>query len=329
MIIKPIVHIGAIAIVLASFSIRAQTLYNTYADGDLILDFSQAGATYDVEVDIGNLASLTNAAATAGGTAQLNAYNVSSQLTGIFGSVNNLSLALFGIQDNASNSVAANTSYLAEQQSGANPNAAPTDLTPSVQNTLKATELGILGSDGFGGYQINGLLPWSGANAADPVYNSTNVAIIPTASTSSYTALAGNFNGAPSGFPKSTTPASFTTSGKNLVSDLFEFDPVGSSHKTLYVGYFTFKTNGTFYFSLPTPPSTTITSVAVVAGTITVKFNTVTGVNYSLVYSTNLSLGRGSWTAIPGSVAGTGATGALTDSSATDAARFYSVKSSY
>jgi hypothetical protein len=60
-----------------------------------------------------------------------------------------------------------------------------------------------------------------------------------------------------------------------------------------------------------------------------VNFNTVIGVNYSLIYSTNLNLSRSGWTVIPGSVAGTGVTGTLTDTTATNAARFYSVKSSF
>lgn len=327
--LKKLLNLGAIALFLAGLSAYAQTINNTYADGDLIVDFSKVGATYDVEVDLGNLASLTNAARVAGGTVQISAYDPASQVVGIFGDVNSLSFSVFGIQNNASGSISANTSYLSDQQAGANPNTAPNDLTGSRQNVLKSTELGILGLDGFGGYQINGLLPWSAANASDPVYNSATVVIIPTASASSYTSLAGSFNGAPSGFPANTTSATFSTGGKSTISDLFEFDPVGSSHKAVYVGYFTFNPDGTLNFSLPSPPSTTITSVSAGAETVSVKFNTVTGVNYNLIYSTNLSLSRSSWTVIPGSVAGTGATGTLTDTTATNAARFYSVKSSF
>jgi hypothetical protein len=327
--LKKLLNLGATALFLASLSAHAQTINNTYADGDLVLDFSKVGATYDAEVDLGNLASLTNAAATAGGTVQISAYDVTTQLVGIFGSVNGLSFSIFGIQHYASNSVAANTSYLSAQQSGANPNSAPNDLTGSGQNLLRSTELGILGLALDGSYQISGLLPWSAANPADSTYNSTTVAIIPTASTSSYSSLVGGFNGAPSGFPANTTSATFATGGKSTISDLFEFDPIGTSHKAIYVGYFTFNPDGTLNFSLPSPPSTTITSVSAGAGTVSVNFNTVIGVNYSLIYSTNLNLSRSGWTVIPGSVAGTGVTGTLTDTTATNAARFYSVKSSF
>jgi len=327
--LKKLLNFGAIALFLTGLSAYAQTINNTYADGDLILDFSKVGANYDVEVDLGNLASLTNAARVAGGTVPISAYDPVSQVVGVFGSVNSLSFSIFGIQNNASGSIAANTSYLSDQQIGANPNTPPNDLTPSVQNTLKGTELGILGLDGYGGYNTKGLLLWSVANPADATYNSSTVSVIPQASVSSYTSLAGSFNGAPSGFPANSTSATFSTGGKSTISDLFEFDPVGSSHKAVYVGYFTFNSDGTLNFSLPSPPSTTITSVSAGTGTVSVNFNTVTGVNYSLIYSTNLNISRSSWTVIPGSVAGTGATGTLTDTTATNVARFYSVKASY
>jgi hypothetical protein len=325
--LKKLRNLGALAICFAGLAAQAQTVNNTYADGDLILDFSKVGATYDVEVDLGNLASLTNAAATAGGTVAITAYDPTNQVINIFGTLNGLSFSVFGIQNNASGSIAANTSYLTEQQAGVSPDSAPNDLTGSVQNVLKSTELGILGTDGFGNNTINGLLPWSAANATDPVYNSATVAVIPAAATSSYSSLAGSFSGAPSGFPKNTTSVTFFTSGGSAISDLFEFDPVGPTHKAVYVGYFTFKSDGTLYFSLPTPPVTTITSVAKNGGTVSVNFNTVTGTNYRLLYSTNIKLNRSSWTIIPGSVSGTGATGTLTDTSATDAARFYTVQS--
>jgi hypothetical protein len=84
------------------------------------------------------------------------------------------------------------------------------------------------------------------------------------------------------------------------------------------------------YFSLPssaTPLATTITSVTKNGGTVSVNFNTVSGTNYRLLYTTNLTISRSSWTIVPGSVTGTGAAGTLSDTSATDPARFYTVQS--
>jgi len=246
--IKKLINLGAIALSLSCLPAYAQTLYNTYADGDLILDFSKSGATYDVEVDIGNLASLTNAAKTAGGTLQITAYNATNQLVGIFGNVNNLSFSVFGIQNNASGSVAANTSWLSDQQAGSSPNSAPNDLTGSVQNSLKTTENGILGLDGFGGYNALGLLPWSIANSAGP-----SVAVIPSGNVNGYTHLAGSFDGAPSGFPTTTTSSTFA-SGGSVTADLFEFDPgLGTSHQAIFDGDFTFNSDGTLDFTSVTP----------------------------------------------------------------------------
>jgi hypothetical protein len=231
--------LGVAGLALSGISAQAQITYN---DGDLVLDFSQHNAA-DVEVDLGSIASLD--LLSGGSPVQVGSY--SSYLTTAGASLNSLSFSIFGIQVNAAGSVSANTSYLSIQQSGAGPNTAPNDLSGSVQNTLKSTELGILGSDGFGGYNVNGLLPWSIANAAGPT-----VAIIPSGNVSSYTSLAGSFNGAPSGFPVVTTSATFS-SGGSITADLFELDPVGPSHKAVYDGAFIFNSNGTLDFTSPVP----------------------------------------------------------------------------
>lgn len=239
---KIIPILGAAGLALSAHS---QISYN---DGDLILDFSHSGAA-DVEYDLGNLASLDSLS----GGSPVSLGNFSSYLTTSGASLNNLSFSIFGIQNNASGSIAANTSYLSIQQSGAGPNAAPNDLTGSVQNTLKATELGILGLDGFGGYQTLGLLPWSIANTAGPTY-----AIIPNGNVNGYTHLAGNFNGAPSGFPTAITPSNFA-SGGSVTADVFEFDPgQGPAHQAVYDGAFTFNSDGSLDFTAaPVPePST-------------------------------------------------------------------------
>jgi hypothetical protein len=160
--LKALFNLFVIGSVLSGWSVRSQVF--TYKDGDLILDFSQSGANYDVEVDIGSLNSLTNAARVAGGTVQISGtfYNASSQLLNIFPSVNDLSFSVFGLQFSQSGSIAANTSWLTQTQTGANPNTPPKDLTGSNQNALKSNELGALG------LQIDdvtlagkGILPWS------------------------------------------------------------------------------------------------------------------------------------------------------------------------
>jgi hypothetical protein len=238
---KLIPILGLAGLALSGLSAHAQINYN---DGDLILDFSKSGAS-DVEVDLGNLASLD--LLSGGSTVSLGNFS-SSLTTAGAGILTNLSFSIFGLQNNTSGSIAANTSYLSIQQSGAGPNAAPNDLTGSVQNSLKTTENGILGLDGFGGYNSIGLLPWATANTAGPT-----VAIIPSGNVNGYTHLAGSFNGAPSGFPTTTTSSTFS-SGGSVTADLFEFDPgLGTSQKAIYDGDFTFNSDGTLDFTSITP----------------------------------------------------------------------------
>jgi hypothetical protein len=234
----PILGLAGLAV--SGLPAHAQITYN---DGDLILAFSQAGHS-DVEADLGSIASLTTLSG--GSTVQIGSY--SSYLATAGSSLNSLSLSIFGIQHYVSGTVAANTSYLSIQQSGASANSAPNDLTGSGQNTLRSTELGILGLALDGSYQSSGLLPWSIANAAGPI-----VAVIPSGDVNGYTHLAGSFNGAPSGFPTSTTSSTFA-SGGSITADLFEFDPgQGPTHQAVYAGAFTFNSDGTLDFTSVAP----------------------------------------------------------------------------
>jgi hypothetical protein len=237
---KLIPILGLAGLALSGLSAHAQINYN---DGDLVLDLSKSGAA-DVEVDLGSLGSLN--LLSGGSTVQVGSF--SPYLTSAGASLNSLQFSIFGIQNNVAGSVAANTSYLSIQQSGVNPNTAPNDLTGSVQNSLKTTENGILGLDGFGGYNALGLLPWSIANSAGP-----SVAVIPSGNVNGYTHLAGSFDGAPSGFPTTTTSSTFA-SGGSVTADLFEFDPgLGTSHQAIFDGDFTFNSDGTLDFTSVTP----------------------------------------------------------------------------
>jgi hypothetical protein len=327
--LKKLLRYGLLGLALSGLPAYAQVF--NYTDGDLILDFSEANYP-DVEVDIGSLASLTNAAATSGGTVEISAYNLSTQLIGNFGSVDSVSFSVIGQQYNQNGSINAGTVYLTQKQTGSSPNTPPASLNSIEQANAQGTVLAVEGLDDLGNISTKGILPWSASQAADPVINTATVAIIPTSGLqdiNSYTKIVGSsFLGAPTN-PKNTTPASFTSG--SIVSDLFTFDPAnnGTSNPSTYDGYFTLNSDGTLYFSLPVPPSTKITSITRSSGTVSVNFNTVIGVNYTLLYSTSLSLNRTNWTVIPGSVAGTGSTGTLNDTAPTGATRFYSVKSSY
>jgi len=339
--ITKLLRISLLGITMLSLPVYAQQF--NYTDGDMILDFSKSGYP-DVEIDIGNISNLVSAANAAGGTVQISGldYNVNSQLLSIFetttpaDAVNELSFTVFGLQNTAAGGVPAKTVYLTQQQTGATTNTAPNDVTASKQNGLVGTVQKIVGLG-----QSVGLLPWSSINPANSTNNSNKVVIIPTsgvAAINSYTTTGSSDWGSyVSSSPPiaNTTSASFSTDGGSVVSDLFEYDYYasgGPSHKAIFKGYFTFKSDGTIYFGVPgsqAPPSTVIT-ISATNHTVTVSFNTTAGVKYSLYYTTNLSLPRSSWTsnAIP-PYAGTGSTGTLTDTLATNKARFYTVRSYY
>jgi len=339
--LRKLLDLSVLGFTLLGLSAPAASVFN-YTDGDLILDFSESGYP-DVEVNIGNISNLVSAATTAGGTVQITNYNVNSQLLGIFESVtpadavNNLSFTVFGLQNNASNGVAAKTIFLTQQQTGATTNAAPNDVTASKQTGLIGTVQKIIGLG-----QSVGLLNWSSSNPANSTNNASKVVIIPTsgvAAVNSYTVTgSGDWGSYVSSSPSiaNTTSSSFSTDGGSVISDLFEYDYYasgGTSHKAVFKGYFTFKSDGTLSFSVPgaqVSPSTVITAITVTNRTVTVSFNTTTGVKYSLYYTTNLNLARSSWTSNAiAPYTGTGSTGTLTDTTATNKARFYNVRSYY
>jgi hypothetical protein len=242
--------LGVAGLALASLSAQAATPIFNYTDGDLILDFSHSGGANDVEIDIGSLSYWLGQSA-GGSTVQVG--NYSSLLSSASLTTDSLSFAVFGNQNAASGSVAANTDYLTGKQTGAGPNTPPNDVTGSKQNGISTAVQGI----------VAGINSWSAndtvSNPGDP-NNTATSAIIPTGGAQAidgYTHLGTSFSGsAPSGYPNNTTPSGFSTSGGSIVSDLFEFDPLGTSHQSVYQGYFTLNSNGVLDFTAVPEPST-------------------------------------------------------------------------
>jgi hypothetical protein len=208
--------------------------------GDLILDVSKSGFS-DLEVDLGSLSSLTSQAQADGGTVQLNAYNVSSQLLGNFGSVNGLSFTVIGSQFDPG-TTPDNVAWVTQKQAGSSPNTPPSNLSPSNTKTLAGNILAIQ----------NDIVTWSGLNPADPVGNTANVALVPSSSSQStefidsYTHNAANITGLIHN-SANTTPASFTSG--SIVSDLFQYTQTGIANSSTYEGLFTFNSNGTLDFT--------------------------------------------------------------------------------
>ena len=241
---KLIPILGLAGLALSGIPAHAQ-LFN-YGDGNLILDFSQAAASADLEVNLGSLSSLNSLAQAACGTVSLG--NFSSQLTLAGASVNSLTFSVVGLQLNSSGSVAATTEYLTQTQTGVSPNSPPKDLTPSNQSAVESKILGILGLNSDGSLGTKGILPWSAAQPAG-ANNTASAVIIGNTDINSFTKIVGASFGPVN--PKDTTPALFSSG--SVVSDLFEYDPVGSSQNTVYQGYFTFSSDGSLNYTTASP----------------------------------------------------------------------------
>jgi hypothetical protein len=99
------------------------------------------------------------------------------------------------------------------------------------------------------------------------------------------------------------------------------------------IGSFTLDASGNLTFQagplLDNPLITSITPVVSNGGgaLISVGFNTKAAARYRLLYSSQLTPSRSSWTILPNPVAGNGNPLNLYDSSPTDAVRFYTVES--
>jgi len=231
-----------------------------YNDGDLILDFSKTGYS-DVVVNIGNIGNLYNAAFYAGGTATLSGtdFNITSQLLGTFGSVNGLTFTVFGLQNNAAGSVAAQTVYLSQAQTDPIvPNSPPHDVSSTHQIGLVGLAQSIIGVG-----NSTGILPWSAANPINAVNNTNTVAIIPTSGAAlgnSYTSKGqGQWGSQGVPDPANSTSSTFSTDGGSVISDLFEYDYYasgGTSHNSIYQGYFALGNDGSLTFSAVPEPST-------------------------------------------------------------------------
>ena len=205
--------------------------------GDLILDFSRSGYN-DLEVDLGSLGSLQSEAVAAGGTVQLNAYNVSSQLLNDFGSVNGLS---FTVVNRYLNNVAWVTQT---QTSSSGPNPAPNDLSGGTAHTLAGNILGV----------STAITTWSGQNPASSSGNTANVASIPSSAAlgaayvDSYTHLASEISSYAHN-SANTAPGNFSSG--DIVSDLFQYSGLGVNTPSVFEGDFTFNSDGTLDFSVP------------------------------------------------------------------------------
>lgn len=299
-----------------------------YLPGDLLIGFRKTGGgTYDLVVDAGSVATLTNLAPNT--RFPITAFT-GSQL-GIVGT-NAISWSAFAFFDESILPVSAQHTLFVTD---------PRDLLN--------TQTPVLPLPG-GGAAANALVEgdmssvWYGANDSLTGAYSTNstatAVIVPENNNSSVYknglsylyAVAGaagnpgNFNGDFEANIENPTASNFTTAGNVSRSDFYQ---VPASGTVSYLGYFELSTNGSLTFvSRPsaapvTPAVPVIKSIGVTNGVAFVSFTTGATGTYSLRGATSLSSGTAitNWPVIS-SVAGNGAVKTLTDANAVNS-KFY------
>jgi hypothetical protein len=243
-IMKKSVIIGAAGLALSGLSARANSF--SYSNGDLLVDFSQSGAS-DVEVDLGSLSALQAQATAAGGTVDLtgaaNGYTLAQLNSAFAGNYDGVSFTAFGTLTGSNPA----TDYLSQKRlDPGTQTTAPADFGKSKNNTVSSLVLGLVGYPSG-----TGILNYSGATTA-------NVAVIPTAGISaanSFTTKSvatGGLIPSTSSSIKNTTATGFTSGDGSIVSDLYQYNGAGVASQAVFEGDFTFNGNGTLDFSYPT-----------------------------------------------------------------------------
>jgi hypothetical protein len=255
----------ALGLALLAPAARAQNF--TYTTGDLVAAFRQAGASSDLEVDLGPVTTYENASA----PISISQFT-SSQLSSAFGSLNGVSFSVFGTQGPSGGvgTDSAYTSYLTlARTSPGTPTTPPNGYNNPTSHSIASA---INGIEGVGA--SSGALVYS-PNATYPPSSQTAI-LIPTSGASSansfttkFTATAGLQSLVASPGIENTTPANFTTTpGATAVSDLYLYAPGTSGHPATLEGDFVFDNSGDLTFnpvSVPEPGTITLAAIGGIA----------------------------------------------------------------
>lgn len=245
----------AVAVLLSGGAQAADFVYNPT---DLLLGFRNGGAN-DFVVDLGPVTSwYAYSSLQPNTTYNITAYN-GSQLTTVFGSLDNISFSAFAdVRTTTNPSFPIQTIWTTAPRMDINTQSDPLNQRSQFQQATTGAKI-----DGI----ANGAVTYSVLPDNTGVSTATALEIPSTwnANGTSYTIGVGpngNFN---STFPASvenTTPTGFATGGTPVVSDLYELQP-GSGSGT-YLGYFTLGTDGNMTFT--TVPEPGVLSLIAAAG---------------------------------------------------------------
>jgi hypothetical protein len=238
---------GIGAVMVAASTQGANFAYNPT---DLLLGFRNGGVN-DFVVDLGPVTSwYAYSALSPNTTYNITAYNA-TQLTTVFGSLDNISFSAF-----ADVRVTSNPSFPIQTIWTTTPRlslATPADPLSRRSQFQQATTGAKIDGIANGAITYSGLPDNTGVSTAA-------VLEIPSswnANGTSYTigvGSSGNFSGTFGSSVENTTPTGFAGGGIPIVSDLYEMQPGSGSGK--YLGYFTLGTDGSMAFTtVPEPGS--------------------------------------------------------------------------
>jgi hypothetical protein len=277
-----------------------------YSDQDLLLIFRQDGYD-DVEFDLGSISTLLSQPT--GTTVALTNWDSSLLLSNFGPDLSHTHVILLA---STSRSATNRTAWVTSAQT----NFIPTDLSTVGWGQVWS--------------KISGI--GNGA-AAFTSGNTTQNGVIPPTNLDSYTFISSNTGVQPGLTPSLGGTVSFVVEG-NAPSDLafFAISPSGASPKPAaeFTGTFHVSSSGGLSYTAGTagvtPVPTQILSINNNNdGTVTLTFNTVSGVNYRLHYTSQLGSSPDSWSIGTGTVSGTGSVGSLTDTPGTSS-RYYVIE---
>ena len=300
-----------------------------YNPSELLIGFRvtpNSGASSSFELVV-NGGAITNYSTLATGQS-ITITDVQNLLPSAFGDLNNLSWSAFA--DVSTNAVSGGTSnyplhtlWVTNPRSDNNTQSSPWNADSYFgQGNVVARIEGLGGNDTtYGSTHPTGSLNTNTAvvvPANDPLFSYT-----------AYIGANGNFRQAFTGNVEQGTPATFTTDGLPVRSDLNLLLP-GNGGAATYLGYLELSPTGVLVYhagpSAVTIPQPQIISITRTGSTTAVTFGpTTSSANYSLFSSTNLASPRSSWSVVGSPAAGTGSNMTINDTTSS-AQTFYLIK---
>jgi hypothetical protein len=283
---------------LAAANLMAQSSIVSPSLGDVLLCFRPlSGGAYDLVVDAGPVAALTNAPQN---QRILITQYTGNQLADV--GTNSTAWSAFSWFDDTAVGIANNTLFTTKARTFLNtkasaPAARSHDSQGLVVNDMANVLLGAQATRSYSGDSSD----YAVIEPDDP--NNVNIAYT---SGESYIGVLGsdlNFGGDAVFQPENDTPSGFTTAGVVARSDFFQIPPTGQG-SVKYLGYFEFNTNGAMtYVAFPTAPTVATVAASAIASS-GAQLNSTVGVintntdNTSVYFQYGLTTSYGSSTTV-------------------------------